>query len=125
MATRSRVSRPAAIDSLLASVLAVTRSFAISWDYRCPFARNAHEHVLAAFGLFMMRRTGFRVFFLKRAPKKRCELIALILADDDEPPRRKLAVVGHAHRDFEDLLAVHPRKGRARPFREDVRSGGF
>lgn len=22
------------------------RSFAITWDYRCPFARNAHEHVL-------------------------------------------------------------------------------
>jgi len=22
-------------------------SFAITWDYRCPFARNAHEHVLA------------------------------------------------------------------------------
>jgi hypothetical protein len=21
--------------------------FAISWDYRCPFARNAHEHVVA------------------------------------------------------------------------------
>ena len=21
-------------------------SFAITWDYRCPFARNAHEHVL-------------------------------------------------------------------------------
>src|SRR3954463_786193 len=23
------------------------RSFAITWDYRCPFARNAHEHVVA------------------------------------------------------------------------------
>jgi hypothetical protein len=23
-------------------------SFAITWDYRCPFARNAHEHVIAA-----------------------------------------------------------------------------
>jgi 2-hydroxychromene-2-carboxylate isomerase len=22
--------------------------FAISWDYRCPFARNAHEHVVTA-----------------------------------------------------------------------------
>lgn len=22
-------------------------SFAVTWDYRCPFARNAHEHVLA------------------------------------------------------------------------------
>jgi hypothetical protein len=24
----------------------MTLSFAVTWDYRCPFARNAHEHVL-------------------------------------------------------------------------------
>ncbi|MGD9794796.1 MAG: DsbA family protein [Acidimicrobiia bacterium] len=23
-------------------------SFAVTWDYRCPFARNAHEHVVCA-----------------------------------------------------------------------------
>jgi predicted DsbA family dithiol-disulfide isomerase len=23
-------------------------SFALTWDYRCPFARNAHEHLIAA-----------------------------------------------------------------------------
>ena len=21
--------------------------FSVNWDYRCPFARNAHEHVMA------------------------------------------------------------------------------
>jgi hypothetical protein len=26
----------------------VTQAFDITWDYRCPFARNAHEHVIAA-----------------------------------------------------------------------------
>jgi xanthine/CO dehydrogenase XdhC/CoxF family maturation factor len=26
----------------------VPRRFAITWDYRCPFARNAHEHVVTA-----------------------------------------------------------------------------
>jgi hypothetical protein len=26
------------------------RSFALTFDYRCPFARNAHEHVLTALG---------------------------------------------------------------------------
>ncbi len=26
----------------------MTTSFAVTWDYRCPFARNAHEHVLTA-----------------------------------------------------------------------------
>jgi len=25
----------------------MARTFSINWDYRCPFARNAHEHVLA------------------------------------------------------------------------------
>ena len=24
-----------------------TRTFSITWDYRCPYARNAHEHVVA------------------------------------------------------------------------------
>lgn len=24
------------------------RSFAVTWDYRCPFARNAHEHLITA-----------------------------------------------------------------------------
>ena len=24
------------------------RSFSVTWDYRCPFARNAHEHVVEA-----------------------------------------------------------------------------
>jgi DSBA-like thioredoxin domain len=26
----------------------MTKSFAVTWDYRCPFARNAHEHLLTA-----------------------------------------------------------------------------
>jgi hypothetical protein len=26
----------------------MTRSFSVTWDYRCPFARNAHEHLVAA-----------------------------------------------------------------------------
>jgi hypothetical protein len=26
----------------------MTRSFAVTWDYRCPFARNAHEHIVEA-----------------------------------------------------------------------------
>lgn len=24
----------------------MTPGFAVTWDYRCPFARNAQEHVL-------------------------------------------------------------------------------
>jgi len=28
----------------------MTTTFAVNWDYLCPFARNAHEHVLAGLG---------------------------------------------------------------------------
>lgn len=28
--------------------MVMTPPFAVTWDYRCPFARNAHEHVVAA-----------------------------------------------------------------------------
>ena len=24
------------------------KPFAVTWDYRCPFARNAHEHLIDA-----------------------------------------------------------------------------
>ena len=30
-----------------ANVVCIVQPFAVTWDYRCPFARNAHEHVLA------------------------------------------------------------------------------
>jgi hypothetical protein len=26
----------------------MTAAFSVTWDYRCPFARNAHEHLVAA-----------------------------------------------------------------------------
>lgn len=28
--------------------MAPRRSFSVTWDYRCPFARNAHDHVVTA-----------------------------------------------------------------------------
>ena len=50
-----------------------------------------------------MRRPGARILFLQRSAEKQSELFALLLADDDEPPGRELAMIGNAHRDFEDL----------------------
>jgi hypothetical protein len=38
----------------------VTISFAVTWDYRCPFARNTHEHVLTGLGA----RADWEVTFL-------------------------------------------------------------
>ena len=39
---------PAATRWLAGDVPASRASFAVTWDYRCPFARNGHEHVVTA-----------------------------------------------------------------------------
>lgn len=33
---------------LAQSVSDIPVSFSVTWDYRCPFARNAHDHIVAA-----------------------------------------------------------------------------
>jgi len=38
--------------------------FAVTWDYRCPFARNAHEHVLAGLAAGAGWDVGFVPFSL-------------------------------------------------------------
>ena len=45
----------------------MTRSFSINWDYRCPFARNAHEHVLAGLRAGADWDVRFLVFSLEQA----------------------------------------------------------
>ncbi len=43
------------------------RSFAVNWDYRCPFARNAHEHVLAGLEAGAHWDVRFLAFSLEQA----------------------------------------------------------
>ena len=45
----------------------MTRSFAVNWDYRCPFARNAHEHILAGLRAGADWDVRFIVFSLEQA----------------------------------------------------------
>lgn len=45
----------------------MTRSFAVTWDYRCPFARIAHEHVLAGLGAGADWDVTFLAFSLDQA----------------------------------------------------------
>jgi predicted DsbA family dithiol-disulfide isomerase len=45
----------------------VQKSFAVNWDYRCPFARNAHEHLLAGLGAGAEWEVRFLVFSLEQA----------------------------------------------------------
>ncbi|GAA4618053.1 DsbA family protein [Saccharopolyspora hordei] len=45
----------------------MTSTFAITWDYRCPFARNAHEHVLTGLAAGADWQVGFLPFSLGQA----------------------------------------------------------
>lgn len=42
-------------------------SFAITWDYRCPYARNAHEHVVAGLAAGAEWDVQFLAFSLDQA----------------------------------------------------------
>jgi hypothetical protein len=43
------------------------RSFAVTWDYRCPFARNAHEHILDGLAAGAPWEVTFVPFFLNQS----------------------------------------------------------
>jgi len=43
------------------------RSFSVNWDYRCPFARNAHEHLLAGLQAGADWDVRFLVFSLEQS----------------------------------------------------------
>ena len=45
----------------------MTKSFAVTWDYRCPFARNAHEHLLDGLDAGADWDVTFLVFSLDQA----------------------------------------------------------
>jgi hypothetical protein len=45
----------------------VTISFAVTWDYRCPFARNAHEHILTGLAAGADWQVRFLAFSLGQA----------------------------------------------------------
>jgi hypothetical protein len=45
----------------------MTRSFAVTWDYRCPFARNAHEQLLTGLAAGADWQVRFLPFSLGQA----------------------------------------------------------
>lgn len=81
-------------------------AFSVTWDYRCPFARNAHEHLVAALEGGAAWDVTFLPFTLSQVhvpeggtpawddPSKRSELAALEagLVVRDRFPERFLAV---------------------------------
>ena len=45
----------------------MTISFSVTWDYRCPFARNAHEHILTGLAAGAEWQVRFLPFSLGQA----------------------------------------------------------
>jgi hypothetical protein len=45
----------------------MTLEFTVNWDYRCPFARNAHEHVVTALEAGADWRVTYEAFSLNQA----------------------------------------------------------
>ena len=82
------------------------KPFAVTWDYRCPFARNAHEHILAGLADGAEWDVSFLPFSLTQAhvpeggipawddPAKAPDLMALAagVVVRDEYPEQFVAV---------------------------------
>lgn len=97
------------------------RTFSINFDYRCPFARNANEHVLAGLAAGASWQVSFEAFSLTAVhaeegdppvwdnPAKRSELVALaagVVVRDRMPDRFHAAhrsLFAARHDDGEDL----------------------
>ena len=83
------------------------RTFSVNWDYRCPFARNAHEHLLAGLQAGAEWDVRFVVFSLEQSHVEEGGTPVW-----DEPDRHpglaaNLAGVVVREKQPEDFLAVH------------------
>jgi len=97
------------------------KSFAVTWDYRCPFARNAHEHLAAALAAGADWDVTFLPFSLSQAhvpeggtpvwddPDKASDLLALaagVVVRDQYPDQfldAHIALFSARHDDGLDL----------------------
>jgi hypothetical protein len=102
----------------------MTRSFAVTWDYRCPFARNAHEHLVVALQAGAPWDVRFVPFSLNQAHVEEGDLDVW---DDPAQARNLRAMLaGIVVRDRfpDDFLRVHlalftARHAQGRDIRDD------
>src|SRR5258706_14237436 len=80
--------------------------FAITYDYRCPFARNAHEHVIAALEAGADWDVTFVPFSLGQA--KEPDELRWLSPDDDTGLLALQAGVFVRDKDPESFHTVHP-----------------
>jgi hypothetical protein len=109
-------------------------SFAVTWDYRCPFARIGHEHLLDALEAGAPWDVTFTPFFLNQShvadgdvpawddPAQQADLVALAagvvvrdrLPDQFLAAHRALFAARHAEGgDLRDRSVVHDALSRA------------
>jgi hypothetical protein len=82
-------------------------AFAVTWDYRCPFARNAHEHLVAALEAGAPWDVTFSPFSLSQIHVH--EDAPPVWDDPTKAPDLQAMLVGLVVRDRfdEKFLAVH------------------
>jgi hypothetical protein len=85
----------------------MTTSFAVTWDYRCPFARNAHDHLVTALQGGSDWDVTFLAFSLDQAHVGEDE--APVFDTPDEHPGLLANEVGIVVRDHfpEQFLVAH------------------
>lgn len=89
-------------------------AFTVNWDYRCPFARNAHEHLAAALEAGTAWDVRFVPFSLDQAHVGEGE--PDVWDDEAKRPGLLAMLAGIAIRDRlpDDFLRVHSALFRAR-----------
>jgi hypothetical protein len=107
----------------------MTRSFAVTWDYRCPFARNAHEHLVAALQGGAPWDVRFVGFSLNQAHVEEGDVD--VWDDPDQAPnlRAMLAGIVVRERHPDEFLRVHlalftARHDEGRDLRDDGANRG-
>ena len=85
----------------------MSRAFSVNWDYRCPFARNAHEHLLAGLQAGADWDVRFVVFSLEQSHVE--EGGTPVWDEPDRHPGLAANLAGVVVRDKqpEDFPAVH------------------
>jgi hypothetical protein len=82
-------------------------AFAVTWDYRCPFARNAHDHLLTALEAGAGWDVEFRAFSLDQPHVAEGEPSVFDRPDDYPGLLVNLAGIVVRDRMPEQFLAVH------------------
>ena len=116
----------------VATRMSAPQTFAVTWDYRCPFARNGHEHILDGLEAGAEWDVTFVPYFLNQGmglegqdtwddPDHRADLLSLEVAVvvRDRLPEQFLAV----HRALFDARHVDGADLRDRQVVADVLDG--